>query len=54
MIHESDIDRSHRVGPTKNGIIVKFTSYRAHQKLLVVRKDLRKSDKNKNVLSSKI
>ena len=37
MIHESDIDRSHRVGPTKNGIIVKFTSYRAHR-------DLYKSD----------
>ena len=48
-LHECDIERSHRVGPTKNGqraiIVVKLTSYRACQRLFAVRKDLRKSAK---------
>ena len=48
----SEIDRSHRVGKVKNGnraLIVKFTSYRARQKLYSIRKDLRYHDKRKNV-----
>ena len=52
LLHECDIDRSQRVGPTKNGqraIIVKFTSYRARQRLFAVRKYLRKSTKYKHV-----
>ena len=47
----SDIDRSHRVGPMKDGkraIIVKFTSYRARQQLYGVRRNLRKSERYKN------
>lgn len=51
-ISESDIDRSHRVGPFRRGqraLIVKFTSYRARQKLFAIRKDLRKSDKHRDV-----
>ena len=51
-LHECDIERSHRVGPTKNGqraIIVKLTSYRVCQRLFAVCKDLRKSAKYKHV-----
>ena len=43
-ISQSDIDRSHRLGkrPTRD-IIVKFTSYRAREKLVTKRGDLKRS-----------
>ena len=46
-ISQSDIDRSHRLGkpgkrPTRD-IIVKFTSYRAREKLMTKRGDLKRS-----------
>ena len=49
-LSESDIDRSHRVGrpngPKPRQIIVKFTSYRARQKLFKERTQLKKSHRN--------
>ena len=51
-LRQSDTDRSHRVEQFKSGqraLLVKFTNYRAQQKLFSARKNLRNSDKLQDV-----